>query len=48
VIAKHFPEDNLVFMLIGKGSEIGPGVRKYAPQQDTRKISEPGFWPGAK
>jgi zinc protease len=48
VIAKHFPEDNLVFMLIGKGSEIGPGVRKYAPQQDTRKISEPGFWPGTK
>ena len=48
VIAKHFPEDNLVFMLIGKGSEIGPAVRKYAPQQDTRKISEPGFWPGAK
>ena len=47
VIAKHFPEDNLVFMLIGKASEIGPGVRKYAAQQDTRKISDPGFW-GAK
>ena len=48
VIAKHFPEENLVFMLIGKASEIGPGVRKYATQQDSRKISEPGFWPGAK
>jgi len=48
VIAKHFPEDNLAFMLIGKASEIGPGVRKYATQQDSRKISEPGFWPGAK
>jgi len=48
VIAKHFPEDNLVFMLIGKASEIGPGVRKYAAQQDTRKISDPGFWQGAK
>ena len=48
VIAKHFPEDNLVFMLIGKASEIGPEVKKYATQQDSRKISEPGFWPGAK
>jgi predicted Zn-dependent peptidase len=48
VIAKHFPEDNLVFMLIGKASEIGPAVRKYAAQQDARKISEPGFWPGTK
>ena len=48
VIAKHFPEDNLVFMLIGKASEIAAGVKKYAAQQDTRKISEPGFWPGAK
>ena len=48
VIAKHFPEENLVFMLIGKASEIGPGVRKYATQQDSRKISEPGFWPATK
>jgi len=48
VIAKHFPEDNLVFMLIGKASEIAAGVKKYAPQQDSRRISEPGFWPGAK
>jgi predicted Zn-dependent peptidase len=45
VIEKHFPEENLVFMLIGKASEIGPAVQKYAPQQDSRKISEPGFWP---
>jgi len=48
VIAKHFPADNLVFMLIGKASEIGPAVQKYAKQQDSRKISDPGFWPGAK
>jgi len=44
-IEKHFPADNLVFMLIGKAAEIRPAVDKYAPQQDTRKISEPGFWP---
>ncbi len=48
VIAKHYPEDNLVFLLIGKASEIGTAVQKYATQQDTRKISEPGFWPGVK
>ena len=45
VIEKHFPAADLVFLLIGKASEIRPAVGKYATQQDTRKISEPGFWP---
>ena len=44
-IQKHFPADNLVFTLIGKGAEIGPAVKKYAEKQDMRVISEPGFWP---
>jgi predicted Zn-dependent peptidase len=44
-IQKHFPGDDLVFVLIGKASEIGPAVKKYAPKQDTREISDPGFWP---
>jgi zinc protease len=44
-IQKHFPSDDLVFVLIGKASEIAPGVKKYAPKQDTREISDPGFWP---
>jgi len=48
VIEKHFPQENLVFVLIGKASEIAPAVQKYATQQDSRKISDPGFWPGAK
>lgn len=48
VIEKHFPKENLVFLLIGKASEIGPAVKKYAEKQDERKISEPGFWPPAK
>lgn len=48
VIEKHYPAEQLVFLLIGKASEIAGGVKKYAPQQDTRKITEPGFWPGAK
>jgi zinc protease len=45
VIQKHFPAENLVFVLIGKASEIGPAVKKYAEKEDARPISEPGFWP---
>jgi len=45
VIQKHFPAENLVFVLIGKASAIGPAVQKYAINQDTRMLSEPGFWP---
>jgi hypothetical protein len=45
VIERHFPADSLVFLLIGKASEIRPALAKYATQQDMRKISEPGFWP---
>jgi predicted Zn-dependent peptidase len=45
VIQKHFPLENLVFVLIGKASEIGPAVKKYAEKMDARPISEPGFWP---
>jgi zinc protease len=45
VIQKHFPTENLVFVLIGKTSAIKPAVEKYAEKQDGRKITEPGFWP---
>ena len=45
VIQKHFPSENLVFVLIGKASAVGPAVKKYASTQDTRAISDPGFWP---
>lgn len=45
VIAKHFPSENLVFVLIGKAAEIGPAARKYAEKQDARAIADPGFWP---
>jgi predicted Zn-dependent peptidase len=48
IIAKHFPKENLVFVLIGKAGEIRPAVKKYAEPMDERKISEPGFWPPAK
>jgi len=43
IIATYFPEDNLSFVLIGKASEIGPTVKKYAPDMKTRSIAEPGF-----
>jgi zinc protease len=45
VIEKHFPLDNLVFVLIGNSSAIGPAVKKYAEKIDQRPISDPGFWP---
>ena len=45
VIQKHFPLENLVFVLIGKASVIGPAVKKYAEKTDARPISDPGFWP---
>jgi zinc protease len=45
VIQKHFPQENLVFVLIGKAPAIGPAVQKYAEKRDARPISEPGFWP---
>jgi zinc protease len=48
IIEKHFPKENMVFVLIGKAAEIRPAVKKYADQMDERKISEPGFWPPAK
>jgi zinc protease len=45
VIQKHFPSENLVFVVIGKASAIGRAVEKYAEKRDARAISEPGFWP---
>jgi zinc protease len=45
VIDKHFPLDNLVFVLIGNASAIGPAIKKYADKIDQRGISDPGFWP---
>jgi len=45
VIQKHFPAENLVFVLIGKASAIGKAVEKYAEKRDARAITDPGFWP---
>lgn len=43
IIHQYYPLDNLVFTLIGKADEIRAQVKKYAPQLDERKISQPGF-----
>lgn len=43
VIKQYFPMDNLVFVLIGKASDIEPIARKYAPKIDKKTISQPGF-----
>ncbi len=44
IIAKHFPLENLTFLLIGKSAEIAPMVKKYAEKEDQKEISAPGFW----
>jgi predicted Zn-dependent peptidase len=43
IIQQYFPLDNLVFVLIGKASEIQNTVKKYAPTLDTKIITQPGF-----
>jgi zinc protease len=43
IIQQYFPLDNLVFVLIGKNSEIQPIAKKYAPVFDTKVITQPGF-----
>lgn len=43
IIGKYFPEENLVFVLIGKAGEIQDAVKKYAPKIDTKSITEPTF-----
>ena len=48
VIQRHFPEENLVFVLIGKTSAIGESAKKYAEKRDEREITAPGFWPPEK
>lgn len=43
IIKQHFPLDNLVFVLIGKASEIQSIAKKYATKMDVKQISQPGF-----
>ncbi|MCI0486755.1 MAG: insulinase family protein [Blastocatellia bacterium] len=43
IIKQYYPIDDLVFVLIGKASEIESIAKKYAPKIDTKAISQPGF-----
>jgi predicted Zn-dependent peptidase len=43
VIKQYFPQDNLVFVLVGKASEIENVVKKYAPRVERISINQPGF-----
>jgi len=43
IVRDYFPLENLVFVLIGKASEIEPVAKKYAKTIDKKNISEPGF-----
>ena len=44
ILAKDFPTSaNEVIVVVGKASEIGPGLKKYTPNITTRKISNPGY-----
>jgi predicted Zn-dependent peptidase len=43
VIKQYFPRDDLVFVLIGKASEIESVAKKYAAKIDAKSINQPGF-----
>jgi len=43
IIRQYFPQDHLVFVLIGKASEIEPIAKKYGPAIERKAISQPGF-----
>jgi zinc protease len=43
IIKQYFPLDNLVFVLIGKASEIQSTAAKYAPMMDRKSITQAGF-----
>jgi predicted Zn-dependent peptidase len=43
LIQQYFPLEHLVFVLIGKADEIKEAIKKYAPQLETREISQVGF-----
>ncbi|MBA3715105.1 MAG: insulinase family protein, partial [Pyrinomonadaceae bacterium] len=43
IIKQYFPAENLVFVMIGKASDIGVVAKKYAGSVDTKSINMPGF-----
>ncbi len=43
IIKTYFPKDDLVFVLIGKASEIETVVKKYAPKLEKKAITDAGY-----
>ena len=43
VVREHFPLDDLVFVLIGKASDIESVAAEYAPVLENKSISDSGF-----
>jgi len=43
IIKQYFPQDQMVFVLVGKASEIQSIAAKLAPTVDRKSISQPGF-----
>jgi predicted Zn-dependent peptidase len=43
LIKQYYPMENLVFVLIGKQSEVGNLASKWAPKVDRKSINDPGF-----
>jgi len=43
VINQYFPADNLVFVVVGKASEIEASAKKYAPVFEKKSITDPGY-----
>ena len=44
IIREYFPLEDLVFVLIGKASEIESAVKeRYAPTTDRKSITQQGF-----
>ncbi|WP_419806019.1 M16 family metallopeptidase [Terriglobus sp.] len=44
LLARDFPAStDVVLVVVGKASEIGPTIRKFSPNVTERKITDPGF-----
>jgi len=43
IIKQYFPQDQMVYVLIGKASEIQAIAATLAPTVDRKSISQPGF-----
>ena len=43
IIKQYFPRNDLRFVLIGKADEIKDSIKKYAPEIETREITQIGY-----